>query len=62
MYADQVVKIECLKVKFECSALPEELEEEDRAEDVALSPDAIMRCLVNMLTALDFFLGFRNPT
>ena len=35
------------------SALPEELEEEYRAEDVALSPDAIMRCLVNMLTALD---------
>ena len=44
------------------SALLEELEEEYRAEDVALSPDAIMRCLVNMLTALDFFLGFRNPT
>ena len=36
------------------SALLEELEEEyRRAEDVALSPDAIMRCLVNMLTALD---------
>ena len=35
------------------SALPEELDEEYRAEDVALSPDAIMRCLVNMLTALD---------
>ena len=35
------------------SALPEELEEDNRAEDVALSPDAIMRCLVNMLTALD---------
>jgi len=35
------------------SALPEELEEEYRAEDVALSPDAIRRCLVNMLTALD---------
>ena len=35
------------------SALPEELEEENRAEDVALSPDAIKRCLVNMLTALD---------
>ena len=35
------------------SALPEELEEDNRADDVALSPDAIMRCLVNMLTALD---------
>jgi len=35
------------------SALPEELEEEARAEDVALSLDAIKRCLSNMLTALD---------
>ena len=35
------------------SALLEKLEEEYRAEDVALSPAAIMRCLVNMLTALD---------
>ena len=35
------------------SALPEELDEENRAEDVALSLDAIKRCLVNMLTALD---------
>jgi len=35
------------------SALPEELEWGNRAEDVALSLDAINRCLVNMLTALD---------
>jgi len=35
------------------SALPEELEWETRAEDVALSLDAIKRCLSNMLTALD---------
>jgi len=35
------------------SALPEELEWENRAEDVALSPDSIKRCLINMLTALD---------
>ena len=35
------------------SALPEELEWEHRAEDVALSLDAIKRCLLNMLTALD---------
>jgi len=35
------------------SALPEELEWESRAEDVALSLDSIKRCLINMLTALD---------
>ena len=35
------------------SALPEELEWENRAEDVALSLDAIKRCVSNMLTALD---------
>ena len=35
------------------SALPEELERENRAEDVALSLDSIKRCLINMLTALD---------
>jgi len=35
------------------SALPEELEWENRTEDVALSLDAIKRCLLNMLTALD---------
>jgi len=35
------------------SALPEELEWENRAEDVALSLDSIKRCLTNMLTALD---------
>jgi len=35
------------------SALPEELEWENRAEVVALSLDAINRCLLNMLTALD---------
>jgi len=33
--------------------LPEELEWDDQAEDVALSLDAIKRCLSNMLTALD---------
>jgi len=35
------------------SALPEELEWETRAEDVALSLDAIKRCLSNMLMALE---------
>jgi len=35
------------------SALPEELEWETRAEDVALSLDAIKRCLSNTLVALD---------
>ena len=35
------------------SALLEELEWENRAEDVALSLDAMNRCLLNMLTALD---------
>jgi len=35
------------------SALPEELEWNKRAEDVALSLDAIKRCLINMLVALD---------
>jgi len=35
------------------SALPEELEWDNWAEDVALSLDAIKRCLINMLTALD---------
>jgi len=35
------------------SALPEELEWETRAEEVALSLDAIKRCLSNMLVALD---------
>jgi len=35
------------------SALPEELEWETRVEDVALSLDAIKRCLSNMLAALD---------
>jgi len=34
-------------------ALPEELEWETRAEDVALSLDAIKGCLSNMLVALD---------
>jgi len=34
-------------------ALPEELEGETRAEDVALSLDAIKGCLSNMLVALD---------
>jgi len=35
------------------SALPEELEWENRAEDVALSLESIKRCLINMLMALD---------
>jgi len=35
------------------SALPEELEWDNWAEDVALSLDSIKRCLINMLTALD---------
>jgi len=35
------------------SALPEELEWENQAEDVALSLDSMKRCLTNMLTALD---------
>jgi len=35
------------------SALPEELEWDNRAEDGALSLDAIKRCLLSMLTALD---------
>ena len=35
------------------SALPEELEWETRAEDVALSLDTIKRCLSNMLVTLD---------
>ena len=35
------------------SALPEELEWNNQAEDVALSLDAIKRCLINMLVALD---------
>jgi len=35
------------------SALPEDLEWDTRAEDVALSLDAIKRCLSNMLVALD---------
>jgi len=35
------------------SALPEDLEWDTRAEDVALSLDAIKRCLTNMLVALD---------
>jgi len=35
------------------SALPEDLEWDTRAEDVALSLDAIIRCLSNMLVALD---------
>jgi len=35
------------------SAFPEDLEWETRAEDVALSLDAIKRCLSNMLVALD---------
>jgi len=34
-------------------ALPEDLEWHTRAEDVALSLDAIKRCLSNMLVALD---------
>jgi len=35
------------------SALPEELEWNNRAEGVAMSLDAIKRCLINMLVALD---------
>jgi len=35
------------------SALPEELEWNNGAEDVALSLDAIKRCLIKMLVALD---------
>jgi len=35
------------------SALPEDLEWETRAEDVALSLDTIKRCLSNMLVTLD---------
>ena len=35
------------------SALPEEIERETGAEDVALSLDAIKRCLSNMLVALN---------
>jgi len=35
------------------SALPEDLEWDTRAEDVALSLDAIERCLSNMLVALN---------
>ena len=35
------------------SALPEDLEWEARVEDVALSMDAIKRCLANTLVALD---------
>jgi len=35
------------------SALPEDLEWDTRAEVVALSLDAIKRCLSNMLVALD---------
>jgi len=35
------------------SAFPEDLEWDTRAEDVALSLDAIKRCLTNMLVALD---------
>jgi len=35
------------------SALPEELDWDTRAEDVALSLDAVKRCLINMLVALD---------
>jgi len=35
------------------SALPEELDWNKRAEDVALSLDARKRCLINMLVALD---------
>jgi len=35
------------------SALPEELEWDTRAEDVALSLDTIKRCLSNILVALD---------
>ena len=35
------------------SALPEELDWNTRAEDIALSLDAIQRCLISMLVALD---------
>ena len=35
------------------SALPEELEWENRAEEVALSLESIKRCLINLLTVLD---------
>jgi len=35
------------------SALPEDLDWDTRVEDVALSMDAIKRCLANMLVALD---------
>jgi len=35
------------------SALPEDLDWDTRLEDVALSMDAIKRCLTNMLMALD---------
>jgi len=35
------------------SALPEELDWNTRAEDVALSLDALKRCLINTLVALD---------
>jgi len=35
------------------SALPEDVEWNKRAEDVALSLDAMKRCLINMLVALD---------
>jgi len=35
------------------SAVPEELEWENRAEDIALSLDSIKRFLINMLTTLD---------
>ena len=34
-------------------SLPEELDWNTQAEDVALSLDAIKRCLINMLVALD---------
>jgi len=40
----------CMRV---CSALPEEQDWSSRAEDVALSLDAIKRCFTNMLVALD---------
>ena len=55
-----VVAVCCCSKLFQCvvavccwSALPEELEWNNRAEDVALSVDAIKRCLINMLVALD---------
>jgi len=35
------------------SALPEDLDWDTRVEDVALSMDAIQRCIANMLVALD---------